>query len=48
MAGDMAVPSAAASSSGEMGSSLGGSRFTGTLGSNFPDMVMSVENEQDD
>lgn len=32
------VPSALASSAGEMASSLGGCRFTGTLGSNFPAM----------
>lgn len=34
-------PSALASSSSEMGSSLGGSRATGVLGSNLPDMMTS-------
>lgn len=33
-------PSAFANSSTEIGSSLGGSKFTGTLGSNLPDMMI--------
>lgn len=36
------VPVALASSSGEMGSSLGGFRFTGTLGSNLPAMMLTL------
>ena len=38
-----AIPFALASSSREMGSSLGGARVTGTLGSNFPAILMFNE-----